>query len=475
MNRLARAISRGLAAPFARWFRPAEEPPPQQIIQKKSLSPEKQKELEELCRQLLKRRELITSGKLQFIGLSKIKKRMGRGWAGLSKIVYDTAEAAIHKYIGKGDLFIRYQDDCYLLIFATASLEEGKQKAALIAEEIRRQLFELNENDLRDIEIREAVREMKTANFLSLSFPDFLENFSDDVSWQMDDELLGMEEEAPPAIDAVDVGTGYARPPAASALQDGIEAAVSVPFSIVYHPLWDVQRKALTTYLCLPAGAADDGMMLDGYDRLFDGRPAAAKLVLDLRILEHVAAELARMAQDGRRLFIACPVHYETLYGYESYESFKAHCLKMPLEQRQYLILLVMEPMEGTPMKKAYWFLPPLRNLVRHTFLMAPLKPDVQFQAFRGTGIQAVGTRTHARQMGEQASIGLLRNFALKAKSFAIPKTFVLDVATLSMTTSSVCAGFDYLGGTGIHEGVAAPSTVHQFRYEDLVSELIVQ
>src|SRR5688572_9140031 len=78
---------------------------------KMAMSPEKRAELEKLCEQLFKQKKHITSGKFQFIGLTKIKKKMGKNWLGLSKLVYDAAEEAIDKYTGPSDVSIRYKDD----------------------------------------------------------------------------------------------------------------------------------------------------------------------------------------------------------------------------------------------------------------------------------------------------------------------------------------------------------------------------
>ncbi len=73
----------------------------------------------------------------------------------------------------------------------------------------------------------------------------------------------------------------------------------------------------------------------------------------------------------------------------------------------------------------------------------------------------------------EQQVLSILNNFSATAKSHKIAHTFVLGVSSLSLTTSSVCAGFDYLGGSAIHESVHNPDTIHKFRHEDIVSNLV--
>ena len=75
----------------------------------------------------------------------------------------------------QGDILIRYKDDSYIIIFANASLEQGQLKAAMISEGIRQRLFRLNEEELRNIEIREALRQISVDFMIGCGFPDFID------------------------------------------------------------------------------------------------------------------------------------------------------------------------------------------------------------------------------------------------------------------------------------------------------------
>ena len=107
-----------------------------------ALSARKQAAIESLCHKLFQKEELITSGKLQLLGLAKVKKRMGRRWGGLQTVVYEICDAAMNKYSSPGDRFLRYRDDSYLMLFMTSSADEITLRTRLISEEIKRQLFE---------------------------------------------------------------------------------------------------------------------------------------------------------------------------------------------------------------------------------------------------------------------------------------------------------------------------------------------
>lgn len=448
------------------WKKPKSSPVKELYTKRQlPLAPAKQAELDALCKQLFKRKELITSGKLQFIGLAKIKKRMGKQWAGLCKIVYDTAEDVIKEFIEKGDVFIRYQDDTYVLIFARASLEEGQLKAQLIAEEIRKRLYSLDEEELRDLEIRKAICEIRTQALIDLDFPDMIDFISNDHV-----EEPVQEEEPDIEISAVEVETKHAR--SINMDTDNIGPRIKLHYS--YIPLWDTQRGALTTYLCLARGSESEVCSFDSHALLYENKDAAQKDFLDHKMLEIVAHELEQMERDGRKLLVVCPVRHETVYHFDRYEKYKQLLSQIPAQRRQFLILLVMDiDKQEKITKDPYWFATPLKQFCRHVFAELPLRRDINFNYLRNSGVDAAGVRLQKDFGPEQQIITIMNSFSAKAKALKIGQTFVLDVSTLSLTTSVVCAGVNYIGGPAIHEAVARPDSVHRYHHEDLLSSFI--
>ncbi|HEY0900976.1 MAG TPA: hypothetical protein VGD95_02520, partial [Micavibrio sp.] len=108
----------------------------------------------------------------------------------------------------------------------------------------------------------------------------------------------------------------------------------------------------------------------------------------------------------------------------------------------------------------------------RFHFAEVPLKQGVNYQAMKAVGFDAVGVALDST-VKEQQALSVLGGFSNAAKSHKIPLTFVMGVSTLSMTTSSVCAGFDYIGGPAIHDVVPHPDAIHKCRHEDIVTSLI--
>lgn len=460
---------------FVHWLQrrgKQKKTPVEQIHTKRStqLSSAKQKKLEELCKQLFKQKELITSGKLQLIGLQKIKKRMGKQWEGLSKIVYETTEDVIDKHMGKGDIFIRYKDDSYVVIFAYAKPEESRLKAAAIAKEIQEQLFALDEEELRDIEIRQAVSEISSDMFMEAGF---LEDMSDAMDSMFDDfeeeEPFDPEKQILEALDdmeTIEIDTTYSR---AQTQETPPSFGQKIPeIKVAYLPLWDTKKGALTTYLCMARNEAYADNLFEGHKQLYTDRSQKNKTKIDIAVLEAVGAELKSMADDGRKFFIVCPANHETLYHMESFELYKQALSKLPTEYRQLLLIFVMNVNETSPPKNAYWFAKPLRTLCPHVFADIPLRRDINFNYLHNSGVDVAGVRLAKGDMPEPDLIPILNSLSNKAKALKIKKTFVFDVASLSITTSAVCAGFDFLGGAAIHGPVDKPDSIHRYHHADL-------
>jgi GGDEF domain-containing protein len=435
----------------------------------RDLSPEKQLALRTLCEQLFKKREVLTSGKLQLIGLENIKKKMGKRWQGLCNIVYETTENVIKENIGNNDLFIRYTDDTYVIIFANTDLAASEATAHLIAKEVRRRLFLLDEAALREIEIRETVKQTRTDTLSTLDFSDFLDAFvAEPTEVVTNPSFHSSSNDYSGSILKTEIEP-QAYKPTNKNLKD-FHSAGKLTFS--YMPLWDVKRGALTTYACFASQHDSQEDLIAQHKTIYQKLNLEAQVAADLQILAHIKDELSLMEAEQRKLLVVCPVRYETLFGFDSYEAYKESLLDIPLGQRQFLILLILRPNKELSAKDAYWFLAPLKGHCRLFFTEVPLKQGVHYQTLKSIGLDGIGICID-KDVPEQQVLAVLNSFSTAAKSHKIAYTFVLGVSSLSLTTSSVCAGFDYLGGSAIHDPVTQPDTVHKFRHENIVSALL--
>jgi CheY-like chemotaxis protein len=113
------------------------------------------------------------------------------------------------------------------------------------------------------------------------------------------------------------------------------------------------------------------------------------------------------------------------------------------------------------------------RVLSPNVFIEVPLTQDINFRNMYNAGVNVAGVRLDYGEISEQEMIKRLNIFGNKSKGMNIQKTFVLNVKSLSVTTSAICAGFEFLGGTAIHPPVDQPDNVHRYKHADLIKGLV--
>ena len=433
---------------------------------KGAYSKEKQKKLEELCEALFEKKELMTTGRLQFLGLGKVKRKLGKNWPGLRPIVHDTVEGAIEKYLYEKDIFIRYKDDTYAIIFAKSDPAEAQVKMTLISDEIRRALFEHEKEELREIGVEQSVSQIKPQEL----------NKADSFEGVMDIIMQERPEVNTAPKKHVEITPNYEIDPydPNNKLKPHEPKTKNIPsIECMYIPLWDVQKNRLTTYLALPRlkkGVVD---IHDNYEKIISGLSITRRVDFDLSILETVKKNLAICAEKKNHLRLLCPVHYETLRRADSHEKYILSCQKIPAEHKKYLVFLVIGLPEKIIQLNMNQYFGALKKQGQALYAQVPLNTKVDFLTLSNWGVDAVGVRVKAFHKNEKNLIDRLNQFSEKAKSLRVPKVFALDIPSLSLTTSAVCSGFDLLGGDSIHSPVVTPESSYVYAYQNLFEDMI--
>lgn len=380
-----------------------------------------QQELESLCAELFRKRSLVTSGKLQLIGLEKVKRRLGAKWPAMQAQVYAITEDVIARHLSTGDIHLRHKDDTYLIIFATASREEGEYVAAAISNEIRDRLFSSGNEDLRSIAIKKHIVQTKAGFISGKPLGEILDNFA-----------------ASPAEDSA-VETADAR--------KGAPAGHPV-FSFI--PLWEVKLNAITTYLCAVAG--------------IEPGPQA-----DLMLLSRAIAELQRFETENRPALIMCPVHHTTLCNAGYLEKYELLCKSIPAAQRNFLIFKLqgLPPAALKAGGTQYSFV--LKKYARAVLVETAIGDNADLSGLRYAGFDGSGLSAGMSGGSEEAVIKKLRMFSLQADAARPSRKFLLDVPSISLAASAVCMGFDYIAGPVICGPVEKPAGILRYRHSDLV------
>jgi len=385
---------------------------------------ESENELQAYREQLFAKKGIDTADKIHFVQLENIKTHFKELWDSSKVRVFDVVEQIISSYTTADDIVLRYREDAFIIIITSVSLKEAKSKVTVIVNEINRQYFYGFDNS----------EQGKTKN-----------NGNSNVKVQSSDTLKKAKDE------------DYN------------------PLNCTYTPLWNVHRNALISYLCLAQGDKNFGDPFDRHEAIFADKPPSKVFDLDLTVLKTVAYELHELLKRNGKLFIICPVHYETFSRREPHDRYIQACQKIPARNKKFLIFLVIgipEKVHDLNMSRYFGALTKHCNAI---YGQVPLNPKLDFHALGNSHFSVIGVRLKKVKDSEKEMIENLTAFNQAAKQSIIKQVFALDVSSLSITTSAVCAGFDILGGSAIHENVKRPSNAYRFMHQDLFANMITE
>ena len=427
----------------------------------------KQRDLEKLCEKLFEKKNLIASGRLQLLGLDKIQLRLGKAWPGLQDFVYEICEKVMDKYLAKGDIFFRYQQSDYILLFSEASLPEADIKLTLISEEIRRELF--LQDSLHEIKIERQVAEISAdlINDANKAFP-----FPDSLILTFESSIsrYEVETDAFPTPDIsrikktnIEAGA-YDRDVAP--LDLGFTIQKINPSVIKYLPVWDNGKKSLLGCLYLIAGQKELGNPLGRYKKLCDAKVPSEKAKGDISMLNFIMETIAELGDDLSRKII-CPVHYDTLGPREDGKNSLIQCQKMNERMRRHILFMVLNVPVQTSWLNLSKIISPLKAYGRMMIAELPIVPDMDFNMLRQSGFDEVAFIMEAdastmpqRKRARLKAITDIRSFIARAKRNRLAsEIFVFGTDYPVMALSLADAGVRYLAGNAVHADIAALET----------------
>ena len=399
------------------------------LAKKKNLSDEKKAELEALYVQLMRKSDNVTSGQLQFLGLAEIKERMGPNkWARLQSKVYATAEDVIQRYVTLSDIYFLFKEDRYVIIFTQSTDEEINRKVAAISDEIMRRFAELDDEDLQSLQIQQEIKKIDVETFLDNEFSDMLDYVF--KQYNPGYQPGGLSTDAPSAH---------------------LLAKEEVHLSFHYLPLWDVDKKAVTTWFCISQQEGDEKPLFEGYKALFQKKTLQEKAAFDIAMLEKVVIELEKLEYEERKVFLICPVQHETLYNFSTYDEYKNVCQTIPNNQRSRLVFMVTNSENfSLPAKDPFWFIPLLKDYCGGVAVDIPMRENIIYPNLKNMGATGIGVQVLPIFPDEEKNLEILASFNAQARYMKMKKTFALNVETEEMANRLIGMGFTTLGGQAI-------------------------
>ena len=242
--------------------------------------------------------------------------------------------------------------------------------------------------------------------------------------------------------------------------------------SIQYRPMWDTKRRAISTFVAIPAcrHAGQEAVTAGRQNVLLDDTPAA-QLQLDVFTLQEAGRDLAATLEDGARALVSVQVGFETLASAAGRMEYMRHWPLLSEETRKHLILELIGLPDGIAASRLFELTGMIKRQCRA--VIAQIQPGYQeFGLLRDSGISVAGLEIAGRPADETALIGRLQRFAENAGKAGL-STYLHGTPSLSLTVAAMAAGFTYIDG----DTVASPSDglqlVRRFGLEDLYMQVL--
>lgn len=443
------------------------------------LTPEKRAALETLTQQLLQKQDLILSGKLQLIGLEKVKERLGKRWAGFRPVIYKICEDAIRRNISPGDLYLRYRNESYIILFAERDPAVNDLRVALIAAEIRKNIA--LEGELAGLEITGAIVPVRAGGEGGLTV---LDNRPGNPAPINAPPRSAPVPQAPPpqALQdqiasarktLIDPDPAPGIHPPRAALDLGVDLSAAAFSAVCYLPVWDHYKGRLAAHLCLAGNRDGSASSILSHKALYNDQGAARKGLFDLAILASVIGWLHDHPDDAGKFGIICPVHYDSLFNVETKVKYRTMYQKITDSMKERILFMVLDVPPYAPWASLSQFAAPLKNYGRVLCAQLPLSANADFDTLRRAGFDNIGflLEPPSRNGAQDSDIripGEARQFIAKAKKHLIRQTFALGVNDPMTAAILTKASVRYISGDAVHQAIPQPAGNIDFYKNDM-------
>jgi len=194
-----------------------------------------------------------------------------------------------------------------------------------------------------------------------------------------------------------------------------------------------------------------------------DAEPAVVG-ALDRLVLRKAVEDVHTLVEERRRNVVVVPVHHATLTGGTVRREYLAVCNAIAADLRPFIVFEIVDPIVGFIASH----IPPAVSLLRPYGRAVLLRLDLdhpRFEDFLNVGIYSIGVEVADSALPEGELIRKLELFRARADRFGL-RCHVHGVKSISLTTASVCAGFEYVAGDAVAGTIDRPGGVHPYDLE---------
>lgn len=251
------------------------------------------------------------------------------------------------------------------------------------------------------------------------------------------------------------------------------EASVGVPggqtpaprieeVQLLYEPIWDVRRQAVTTYRMKVSVKVEGELIgLNEFSMTYDD--PNLQFTINSLILRKLVSHVQHGRGEKRKAFTVAPIGRRFIED-ESGLRFVFDQLGQLTEQERQLVILEI----GDAYFGSWPALAPRLGVIRRVCRNIGIRLSLDhkdFQQVAATGATVASGDLADHDWPERQTLGALNAFAAAASKASL-RSFVGGLTTSSMVIAAVCAGFDHLSGSAIGEGTPTPLGVYPLSTE---------
>ena len=379
-------------------------------------------------------------GKIQMVHVGAVREAFGEKWDRYAGRAMDLAEGVLRRHLDPTDLYARYENFAFIVIFSDLDEAYAQERAAAISLEIQYRL-------LHDPELAERV----SVNSVAARIVDML---SDEVPPTLGALSRELDRKSKERQSQQQYGQPKRNKP--NELPEWIGK-----FSPGYRPMLHTSDQTIGTYFAVQRRRLEDGTWLIDEDAYPGGRDEVVTLEMDELLGRRVVSDLRDAVVDGSGALVATMINIRSLYQTSPlFPQFH----KLSNRARDQFVIEVVGVQPGTPLGLLVEIAGNLRPFSKQINLRLPLF-DPEIDHLSTVGLHSIGcdltsARLEHRRISEIAEA--MEIFVERANALDF-HTHFHGISTTEQFATAVRVGADYLTGDIVAPFIASPAGRLQF------------
>ncbi len=402
----------------------------------------------------------ILSGKIQLVGLEKIRDRLGPDWPRNAEKAQVIANHCIRRSLSADDIYVRYDELRFLIVFANLSRDQAQVKCLRIAEEIGQRL--LGEDfDASAAQVETGVFESDgSLVFSALNKSDLISRLegvgSTTSAGTFELSTTTQTQSSPPTPQAPVPDFSIARIDKAKALS---------LIRIDYRPMWSLKQKAITTYFASTTAVSVFGRSLRDDEVRQEFSSVVSTIEFDSFVTRSALSGLTEALSQGSRMMLCWSIDFETIATRQTRHDYLAICQEIPDPIRKLLVLEINHLPTGVPQSRLIEVIINLRTYCRAIFIRVPAEFR-RCAALASSGAYAAGFSLNHGGTDEE-KIRLINEFAEQCAKFGL-RSYIRGVPSRAQVLAALAAGIDYVDGPAVAKPSELPGAMRRFDIDEI-------